>query len=83
MLKILYLASLRERLGRGSEDLELPAGVSDVADLIDFLAARKGPWENLATVKNLRHAVNHEMARRNAPLAADDEVAFFPPVTGG
>ena len=83
MLKILYFAGLRERLGQGSEELELPAGVSDVAALRDLLAARGGAWESLLTLRNLRYAVNQEMVRRDAPLRPGDEVAFFPPVTGG
>lgn len=83
MLKILYFAGLRETLGQGGEELELPAGVTDVAGLIVFLAARGGQWQRLTTVRNLRYAVNQEMARPDATLRADDEVAFFPPVTGG
>ena len=83
MLKVLYFASLRERLGRSSEELALPAEVADIAGLRAFLVARGGPWENLATLRNLRFAVNQEMARLDSPLRAGDEVAFFPPVTGG
>lgn len=83
MLKVLYFAGLRERLGRSSEELALPAKVTDIAGLRDFLVARGGPWENLATLRNLRYAVNQEMARLDSPLRAGDEVAFFPPVTGG
>jgi len=83
MLKILYFASLREGLGLGAESIELPAGVDDVGGLLDVLAARGGAWQRLATVKNLRYAVNQEMARLDSPVQAGDEVAFFPPVTGG
>jgi molybdopterin synthase sulfur carrier subunit len=83
MLKILYFASLRETLGRGAESLELPGGVSDVSGLLQLLTARGGEWGQLATVKNLRYAVNQEMAQLDSPLRAGDEVAFFPPVTGG
>jgi molybdopterin synthase sulfur carrier subunit len=46
-------------------------------------AARGGAWESLATLQNLRYAVNQQMARPDSPLRAGDEVAFFPPVTGG
>lgn len=83
MLKIMYFASLREALGQGSESVELPAGVSDLEGLLKTLIARGGEWEKLGTVKNLRYAVNQEMARLDSPVKADDEVAFFPPVTGG
>jgi molybdopterin synthase sulfur carrier subunit len=82
-LKILYFASLREALGQGSEQLDLPPGVTDVASLRCFLTARGDQWQALATVRNLRCAVNQEMVRFDAPIRAGDEVAFFPPVTGG
>ena len=82
-LKVLYFAGLRERLGQGSEEFELPVGVSDVAALRDLLAARGGAWESLLTLRNLRYAVNQQMARLDSPVQAGDEVAFFPPVTGG
>lgn len=83
MLKILYFASLRETLGCGAESLDLPQGVGDVGGLLGLLVERGGEWSKLATVKNLRYAVNQEMARLDSPLKAGDEVAFFPPVTGG
>jgi molybdopterin synthase sulfur carrier subunit len=83
MLKILYFASLRETLGRGEESLDLPDGVSDVGGLLQALTARGGAWETLSVVKNLRYAVNQEMGRLDSPLKAGDEIAFFPPVTGG
>ena len=68
MLKILYFAGLRERLGLGSEELELPTGVSDVAALRDVLAARGGAWESLVTLRNLRYAVNQQLAPREDEL---------------
>jgi molybdopterin synthase sulfur carrier subunit len=83
MLKILYFASLRETLGRGAESLDLPDGVNDVGSLLTLLKSRGSEWEKLGSVKNLRYAVNQEMARLDSPLKAGDEVAFFPPVTGG
>jgi molybdopterin synthase sulfur carrier subunit len=48
-----------------------------------FLAARDEKWQVLRTRRNLRYAVNQEMARLDTPVADGDEVAFFPPVTGG
>ncbi len=83
MLKILYFASVREKLGHANEELAMPSGITDVAGLIGFLAQRGGPWESLATFRNLRYAVNQEMVALDAPIRAGDEVAFFPPVTGG
>ena len=83
MVKILYFASLREKLGTAGESIELPAGVADVGGVLAMLAARGGEWASLASVKNLKSAVNQEMARDGTPVKDGDEVAFFPPVTGG
>jgi molybdopterin synthase sulfur carrier subunit len=83
MIRILYFASLREKFGTSGESLELPSGVSDVGGVLATLAARGGEWASLASVKNLKSAVNQEMARDDTPVTAGDEVAFFPPVTGG
>ena len=82
-IHLLYFAGLREALGVATEHLELPAGVATVAALREFLAARGGSWSALVTTKNLRAAVNQEMIGADAPVQAGDEVAFFPPVTGG
>jgi molybdopterin synthase sulfur carrier subunit len=83
MIKILYFASLREKLGTSGESLELPSGVSDVGGVLATLAARGGEWAGLASVKNLKSAVNQDMARHESPVKDGDEIAFFPPVTGG
>ncbi len=82
-LKILYFAGLREALGQSSEQLALPAQVGTVGQLHAHLVARGEAWEALAKTKNLRIAVNQQMAAMDAPLKDGDEVAFFPPVTGG
>ena len=82
-IKILYFASLREKLGSGGESLDLPAGVTTIAGVLEMLAARGGEWTSLPAVKNLKFAVNQEMARTDSPVKAGDELAFFPPVTGG
>ena len=83
MLKILYFAGLREALGQSSENMALPAGIGSVGQLHAHLVARGGAWTALARTKNLRVAVNQGMAARGAPGGDGDEVAFFPPVTGG
>ena len=63
--------------------MALPAGVATVGGLRDLLAARGEPWAALAPTKNLRVAVNQQMVGFDTPVKAGDEVAFFPPVTGG
>jgi sulfur-carrier protein len=82
-ITVLYFASLREAVGIASEKIDLPAGVSTVAALRAFLAKRGEGWEALDRIKSLKCAVNQTMVAAEAPLADGDEVAFFPPVTGG
>lgn len=82
-VKVLYFAGLREALGQSSEQLALPAGVGNVGQLHAHLVARGGAWEALGKTKNLRAAVNQKMAAMDASIRDGDEVAFFPPVTGG
>lgn len=83
-LKVLYFARLREHLGVAEEAVELPDGTGMVAMLLDVLRARSGVWaEELAAGKNFRVAVNQDMAGMEAPIEDGDEVAIFPPVTGG
>lgn len=84
MIRILYFAKLRETLGTAGEELALPADVRTVGALRDHLVARGAPWaEALAAGRALRVAVNQDMAAPGTPVADGDEVAFFPPVTGG
>ena len=84
MITILYFARLREALGKGSETLDLPREVRDIAGLQRMLAGRGGPWPDvLGQGTNVRAAVNQAMAGGNVAVADGDEVAFFPPVTGG
>lgn len=82
-IKILYFASLREALDQASETMALPAQVASVGQLHAHLAGRGGTWQALSKTKNLRVAVNQQMVAMDAPLKDGDEVAFFPPVTGG
>ena len=84
MIKVLYFARLREALGRSSEQIVLPAEVRDLEGLRALLVARGGAWEQeLAPSKPVRAAVNQAMAVGDVPVADGDEIAFFPPVTGG
>ncbi len=83
-LTILYFAWLRERTGIREEELPLPPFVMTVADLISYLAGR-GPGFAAAFQgrRTVRCAVNQEFADPDTAVRAGDEVAFFPPVTGG
>ncbi|MFN2645944.1 MAG: molybdopterin converting factor subunit 1 [Burkholderiales bacterium] len=83
-VKLVFFASLREQLGRPHEELELPAGVSTVGALREHLHARGGEWASaFAPNRPVRAAVNQDMAQAAATIKGGDEVAFFPPVTGG
>ena len=83
-LKVLYFASVKEKLGKGVEEVDVPAGVATVSGLRAHLGARGGAYEEVFGEKKLvRAAVNQEMVAASAPVRAGDEVAFFPPVTGG
>lgn len=80
-IQILYFAGLREKLGVAGERIDLPAGVGNVGALRDWLVGQGR--DALASAKNLRCAVNQDMAGLDAAVRDGDEVAFFPPVTGG
>ncbi len=82
-LNLLYFARLRETLGVSREPFTLDAPAT-VSDLLDHLRARGGVWgTELAAGRNFRIAVNQEMADTGTALSDGDEVALFPPVTGG
>jgi molybdopterin synthase sulfur carrier subunit len=83
-IRILYFARLREDMGIREEMFELPASASDVKSLRGQLIARGGASAAaLGQGKAVRVSVNQHLARDDTPVKAGDEVAFFPPVTGG
>lgn len=83
MITVRFFASLREQLGTG--ELEVAAaGVPTVAALVERLSAERGEaWREALSVPQLIVAINHQVTDRAAALADGDEVALFPPVTGG
>lgn len=84
MLKILYFAALRERIGRAEEDVPRPSTVTTIAQLIEHLQARDPASANAFAQPSLvRAAVNQEFASLGTTIRDGDEIAFFPPVTGG
>jgi molybdopterin synthase sulfur carrier subunit len=83
-MKIVYFASLRQRIGCGEETVDPPAGIDRVAGLVDWLKSRSPAHKGaLEGCPRLMVAINQDYADLDAPVAANDEVAFFPPVTGG
>ncbi len=84
MVTLLYFASLRESLSCSREQVALPSGSPTVSALIEQLRSRDARWsEAFAPGKSFRVAVNQQMAEAATPVKAGDEIAFFPPVTGG
>lgn len=83
-MKILYFAWLRQRVGAGEETVDPPAEVRDVAGLVAWLKTRgPGHEEALRDTSAIRIAVNQEFAAMDAAIAPGDEIALFPPMTGG
>ncbi|MBI2718833.1 MAG: molybdopterin converting factor subunit 1 [Rhizobiales bacterium] len=83
-MRILYFARIRQIVGRAQDEIEMPAGVQTVSDLIDFLAAGdEGCAAAFADRRTLRAAVNKSHVQLDASIVGAVEVAFFPPVTGG
>ena len=83
-MNILYFAWVRQKVGRSEETIELTPELRTVRDLAHFLSARGGGYaEAFADMTRLRVALNQVHAGLDASLSAGDEIAFFPPVTGG
>ena len=83
-MKLLYFAWLRTRIGCAEEEVELPSDVRNVAALLDWLRSRGDRYsEALRDLSVIRVAVNQDCVRPEHPVREGDEVAIFPPVTGG
>jgi molybdopterin synthase sulfur carrier subunit len=82
-MNVLYFAWVRQKIGRSEEQIEAPEAKT-VRALAEFLCARGGGYaEAFADLSRLKAAVNQEHVAFDAPVGPHDEVAFFPPVTGG
>ena len=83
-MKIRYFAWMREHTGVSSEDMRLPDGIETVGQLADYLKhASEGHSIALRNMKTVRVAINRQYAQLDSTISDSDEVAFFPPVTGG
>ncbi|HKU87714.1 MAG TPA: MoaD/ThiS family protein [Casimicrobiaceae bacterium] len=83
-VRLVYLARLREAFARERETLEFAADTLTVGAILDALRCRGGAWASeLAPGRAVRFAVNHRLVGATHPVADGDEVAIFPPVTGG
>ena len=84
MITVLYFARLREIFGVASEKIALTDGTATLEHVRALLTARGGVWAHeLAAGRAFRAAVNQAVATTHTPVKDGDEVAFFPPVTGG
>lgn len=83
-MQLLYFGWVRIKMGIDREKIDLPDGVTDVQGLIDALRARGGVYEEaLGDVSMVRVAVNQELTELDMAITNDDEIALFPPMTGG
>ena len=83
-INILYFARIKEAVNYSSESIDLPQDVKTVTGLKNHLSKRGENWANLFNGKQVvRAAINHALVDDLAAIKAGDEVAFFPPVTGG
>jgi sulfur-carrier protein len=83
-MQLLYFGWVRMRIGKDREQIELPEDVTSVRDLVESLKRRGGAYEHaLGDSSMVRVAVNQELVDMDAAVAGGDEVALFPPMTGG
>jgi sulfur-carrier protein len=83
-VKVVYFAWVRERVGKTDEQIHLPEGVTTVAELVAWLKSRGEEYAYAFENENvIRVAIDHVHVKPDAPLAGAQEVAFFPPMTGG
>ena len=83
-MKILYFSWVRDRTGLGNEDVVLPENVTTIEQLVNWLQSKgDGYAYAFSDLSIIRAAVNQEHVKLDHPIGENDEVAFFPPVTGG
>jgi molybdopterin synthase sulfur carrier subunit len=83
-VKLLYFAWVRERVGKPEEDIEVPAGVATVGDLMAWLSRRGEDYAYaFENPKVIRTAIDHAHVKAETTIAGAREIAFFPPMTGG
>jgi molybdopterin synthase sulfur carrier subunit len=83
-MKIIYFAWLKNDVGCGEEEITLPAGVSNVGDLIDWLSTRGPRYEKaFEFIETSKVVVNQVIVQNDEPINDEDEVIFIPPIAGG
>ena len=83
-MKLLYFAWVRVKMGVSGEHVDPPQNIKDIEGLLDWIKQRNAiSNETFSNISNMRIAVNQEYVDIDHPVKPGDEVAFFPPVTGG
>ena len=83
-MKLVYFAWVRERVGKAEEQIDPPAGVATIGELMTWLARRDEQYAYaFENAKVIRAAIDHRHVRSDAAIAGASEIAFFPPMTGG
>jgi molybdopterin synthase sulfur carrier subunit len=83
-IKLFYFAKVREVLGIDREEIDVESDIKTLAELVAFLKLRGSQWQSIFDMSSsYRMAVNQELVEANHIINANDEVAFFPPITGG
>jgi molybdopterin converting factor subunit 1 len=82
-MKVVYFAALRREIGVGEEEVSPPAGTATVGQLLDWLKTRSPGHARALSAPRLMAAVNQDYCGLDSSISAGDEIAFFPPVTGG
>lgn len=84
VIKLRYFAWVRERIGKTDEDIEIPAGIATVGELMTWLSARGEEYAHaFENPKVIRAAIDRTHVRSDSVISAASEIAFFPPMTGG
>ena len=83
-MKLVYFAWVRERIGRTEEQVDLPEGIETVADLVRWLKSRGEEYDHAFENEGVvRAAIDHVHVKPETGIAGAQEIAFFPPMTGG
>lgn len=82
-MKLVYFAWVREQVGLGEETVELPDSIATIADLMAWLATRGDEYAIFENAHTLRAAINQEHVEHSEPIKGANEIAIFPPMTGG
>ena len=84
IIKLFYFAKVREVLGIDREEIDVESDIKTLAELVAFLKLRGSQWQSIFDMSSsYRMAVNQELVEASHIINANDEVAFFPPITGG